>query len=239
MASATLTGDDLRRFRERRNLERGELAELLNASLGTQYDAESIGRWERGSRNPSKRVAAFLEDLALHQFAGDVGGLDGAGGLEPDDAPFGPQPAGDTAPGPGPSANPQPALTSGSGAYVRACTELWEMIATGIGMTGAALRSDALIADGAIIAADAPALGAAWGKLAETNDTFRRMLVGMTEGGAWLQVALVTGTTFTRCYQAHASIALERASLAAEQAQHSYDADTNGYADTEPTLAGP
>jgi hypothetical protein len=61
-----------------------------------------------------------------------------------------------------------------------------------------------MMVDGQIIAADSPALGAAWAKLAETNETFRKMLIGMTEGGAWLQVALVTGTTVSKCYQNHA-----------------------------------
>lgn len=194
-----MTGDDLRKLRERRGLERGELADALNAALGTSYNAESIGRWERG-REPARKVTAFLEELAVSEFADDITGPAVPSGDEPA-GDVGP--AGDIPPGPGPSTEPQLPVTSGRGAWVKACEELWEMVATGVGMMGAATGNMALVNDGAIIAQDKAALGAAWGKLAETNETFRRMLVGMTEGGAWLQVALVTGTTFSKCYQGH------------------------------------
>lgn len=207
-----MTGDDLRRFRERRNLERGDLAQLLNQALGRRYDGESIARWERGDRPAPKAVVTFLENLSAEEAADTFAGI---GGIDPvDDAPLDSQPGVDSAPGPGPSPQGQPAL-GGSPVWTRACTELWEMIATGVGMTGAALGSHALIQDGAIIAADAQALGAAWGRLAETNETFRRMLVGMTEGGVWLQVALVTGTTVSKCWQSHAAIAASAAEYAA------------------------
>jgi transcriptional regulator with XRE-family HTH domain len=210
-----VTGEDLRKLRERRGLERQELAEAINASLGTDYSADTVGRWERG-REPAKKVTAFLEELAVSEFAGELG-------LEPDDRPLEdlpPDAGGDTPPGPGPSAAiAQPPITSGRGAYVRACEELWEMIATGVGMMGAATGNMALVNDGAIIAQDKAALGAAWGKLAETNETFRRMLVGMTEGGAWLQVALVTGTTFSKCWQGHVAYTAHARQQAAPPAQ--------------------
>lgn len=197
-----MTGDDLKRLRERRGLDRGELAEAINMALGTNYNGESIARWERG-RDPAKKVTAFLEELAVSEFAGELAGVD----LPADDRPFDDPAAdesGDTPPGPGPAgATAQPPITSGRGVYVKACEELWEMIATGVGMMGAATGNMALVNDGAVIAQDKAALGAAWGKLAETNETFRKMLVSMTEGGAWLQVALVTGTTFSKCWQGH------------------------------------
>lgn len=197
-----LSGDDLRKLRERRGLERAELADAINAAIGTDYTADSIARWERG-REPAKKVTAFLEELAVSEFGGDLG-------LDDADLPLvGVPPGADTGssddvpPGPGPL--PQVPVTSGRGAWVKACEELWEMIATGVGMMGAATGNLALVNDGAIIAQDKAALGAAWGKLAETNETFRRMLVGMTEGGAWLQVAMVTGTTFSKCWQGHSA----------------------------------
>lgn len=215
-----MTGEELRKFRERRGLERAELAELLNSSLGTKYDSEAVARWERGARNPSRSVVAFLEELALeHGFGGAAGdppddhpGLEDDDGLEP----------GDTHPGPG-RPEPQLSLVSGGSVYTKACTELWEMVATGIGMVGASLGNHAVMNDGAIIAADAPALGAAWGRLAETNDTFRRMLVGMTDGGVWLQVALATGTTFSKCYQSHAQHAAAVAAHLEAQAAGGYE----------------
>jgi transcriptional regulator with XRE-family HTH domain len=195
-----VTGEELKRLRERRGLERQELADAINLSIGTAYSGESIARWERG-REPAKKVTAFLEELAVSEFAG----VTAEPQLEPSELPLD-EPAadaGDTPPGPGPTARPTPQPAIGGGPWVRACEELWEMIATGVGMVGAATGNLALVNDGAVIAQDKAALGAAWGKLAETNETFRRMLVGMTEGGAWLQVSLVTGTTFSKCWQGH------------------------------------
>lgn len=215
-----MTGEELQRFRERRGLERQEFAELLNSSLGTNHNGDAISRWERGAgqgRPVPKKVAAFLERLALEEFAGggELGGEDGARGLEDDDRPIVDDELGrDSAPGPG-AVDPQPAL-GGGGAYARACEELWELVATGIGLAGGALRSQALIYDSQIILADKEALGAAWGKLAQTNKTFQKMLLSMTEGGAWMQVALVTGTTFTKCWQAHQHVANERRAQALE-----------------------
>lgn len=211
-----MTGDDLKRLRERRGIEQDDLATLLNQSLGKSYTAETIARWERG-RPISKSVSAFLDELAVSvELDALAPAADGEpiepGEWEPLGAPGG---RGDSVPpGPGP-VTPQPALvSSGSPVWTRACTELWELVATGIGMLGAATGNDALIVDGQIVNADKEALGAAWGKLAETNETFRKMLVGMTEGGAWLQVALVTGTTASKCWQAHGQIAAAAAAHA-------------------------
>lgn len=215
-----MTGDELRRFRERRLIERAELAELLNESLGTRYRSDTVARWEnpdadRGGKVPRK-VAAFLETLALEHFAAGASSSSSSSpaGLEDSDEPLEPQPAADSAPGAGPSALPQPQV--GGGAWSRACEELWELVATGVGMVGAATNNPALVNDGAIIAGDKKALGAAWGRLAETNETFRKMLVGMTEGGAWLQVAMVTGTTLSKCWQGHQAYAAHAAREAAE-----------------------
>lgn len=210
-----MTGDDIRKLRERRGLSRDELAALITTAIGggaksgDPYTGETVGRWERG-RKPAGKVVAFLEELAVSELEGV------AGGLEPDDRPLvDDDGAGDTAPGAG-SQGPddarlglaQPAV--GRGVYTRACEELWELVATGVGMVGAATGNMALVNDGAIIANDKAALGAAWGRLAETNDTFRRMLVGMTEGGAWLQVALVSGTTLSKCWGNHQEYAAHR-----------------------------
>jgi len=222
-----MTGDDLRKFRERRGLDRADLADLLNRSLGKQYRTEAVSRWERGEggRPVPRAVQAFLEDLAVS--GGIAGDLDAAtitpppaGAADELEHNLDGPPAGDTAPGPGPT--PQPAQIAGPNLYARTSEEQWEMIAMGLGMIGAATGSHALIADGQIIAADKTALGAAYGRLAETNDTFRRMLVGMTEGGAWLQVAMVTGTTVSKCWQSHVAIAESHAVYLADlnQRQH-------------------
>jgi transcriptional regulator with XRE-family HTH domain len=211
-----MIGSAIERLRDRLGLSRAELADVLNSALDKKYTPESVRRWERDAdRAPAKAVQAFLDELAV---SGDlergVDGEPGLGALDGDDAALaGSDGFADTAPG-RPGLGGQPALTSGRGAWTKACEELWEMVATGVGMMGAATGNQALVTDGAIILADKEALGAAWGKLAETNETFRRMLVGMTEGGAWLQVALVTGTTVSKCWQSHAYYA----AVAAQQA---------------------
>lgn len=202
-----MDGDTLRKLRERRGISTDDLALLLNQSLDKSYSGDTIARWERG-RPISKAPSAFLDQLVL-EWELDDRQTGGGPGPEPLDE-WVPGPEDSPPPNPDPSSLPpaQP-LIGGSGVYVRACTELWEMIASGVGMMGAVLGSDALLLDSGIIYSDKQALGAAWGKLAETNETFRKMLVGMTEGGAWLQVALVTGTTVSKCWQSHGQVALQ------------------------------
>lgn len=205
-----MDGESLRKLRERRGISTDDLALLLNQSLGKNYSGETVARWERG-RTISKSVDAFLDELAV-QWGLDDGLAPPLAGERIEQEEWQPTPggpAGDDSvpPGPGPTPAPQPRIGSGSSTWALACTELWEMIASGVGMVGAVVRSDALMMDGAIIDADKQALGQAWGKLAETNETFRKMLVGMTEGGAWLQVAMVTGTTMSKCWQSHGQFA--------------------------------
>lgn len=201
-----MNGAELRKLRERNQWSQKDLAAALNAALGKSYGTGSISPWETGKRPIPSDVATFLEELTVSTSLprDDDSPTPLAGERDDtaaDTAPDGGQPADTALPA-------QPSLGSG-GTWARACTELWELIASGVGMMGAATGSPLLMHDGAIIANDAQALGEAWGKLAETNATFRKMLVGMTEGGAWLQVALVTGTTVSKCYQSHAQYALE------------------------------
>lgn len=185
----------MRTLRERNSWTRKQLAEDLNAALGRRYNDETVGRWERDVRGIPRGVETFLTELSL------AAAVDGVFGDGAEQASTGPDsPPADSAP----AGLMEPQIAVGSGVYVRACEELWELIATGVGMVGAATNSPALLNDGAIIANDKQALGKAWGKLAETNETFRKLLVGMTEGGAWLQVAMVTGTTVSKCWQGHA-----------------------------------
>jgi hypothetical protein len=203
-------GADLKRLRERNGWSQSDLANALNVALERSYGTGSISPWENDRRNIPADVARFCEQLMLETALPDAG----SSPTPPDGEPV----AADEAPGPGaaPAGVAQPVLVSGSGAYAKACEELWEMIGAAVGMAGGAVRSDVLIDDGAIIVRDKAALGSAWGKLAETNDTFRKMLVSMTEGGAWMQVALATGTTFAKVsanHAEHARAARERATL--------------------------
>lgn len=203
-----MDGTEIRRLRERNGWSQSDLAAAVNASIGRSYNPSSISAWENGRRPAPAAVAAFMQQLAT-----ELGFDDDE--QEPSQRPRPKPTAPDVAPRGAEETPPsgQPAI-GGGGAWARACEELWELVATGVGMVGAATGNDALVRDGAIIAADKQALGAAWGKLAETNETFRRMLAGMTEGGVWLQVALVTGTTVSKCWGNHA-----RYSLAPAEAQ--------------------
>jgi transcriptional regulator with XRE-family HTH domain len=192
-----ITGADMKRLRERRGWSQAELGAALNAALDRNYGSGSISPWENDKRPVPADVSAFIEELLVDTA---LPAEEPAPSALPADEPA----AGDTPPGGDHPQAAQPPLASG-GAWTRACTELWELVATGVGMVGAATGSEAMMVDGQIIAMDSPALGAAWAKLAETNETFRKMLIGMTEGGAWLQVALVTGTTASKMYQNHAT----------------------------------
>jgi len=207
-----ITGAEIRRLREERGWSQSELADILNAALGKKYRRGTIGAWENEREGKYAKitpsVSVFLRELPLETPLHPPD-------EEPPPSPFLGPTAEDIPPrwdepgqrqlAPGPAAR---------GLHAKACTELWEMIATGVGMVGAATGNDALVEDGAIIARDKEKLGEAWGKLAETNDTFRKMLVSMTEGGAWLQVSLVTGTTVSKCYQSHVQIAQRQRSFA-------------------------
>lgn len=214
-----INGKDIEKLRTRLGISQAELAGMLNNALDRNYKSGSVSTWETGKRNIPDPVATFLEqaimqaNLAPEEPPAATPPSPDAAGDPPPDTPV-ERPA-DTPPGPGPS--PAGLPVPSRGVYTLACEELWEMIASGVGMVGVATRNDALVADGKTIAYDKEKLGAAWGKLAETNETFKKMLLSMTEGGAWLQVAVVTGTTFSRCYQNHAQHAEQAAALAASQ----------------------
>lgn len=208
-----ISGAEIRRLREERGWSQSELARVLNTALGKNYKGGTIGQWER--ERPGHLIgpapSAFLYELAAEPPPP----------LE-DEPPAPPEPGrvADDVPPRWDAAPPQPALPPGpapTGMHAKACAELWEIIATGVGMVGAATGSEALVADGRIIARDKDKLGEAWGKLAETNDTFRKMLASMTEGGAWLQVAVVTGSTVSKCYQSHNEIARKQRAFAPPQ----------------------
>jgi hypothetical protein len=202
-----MTGDELQRFLDRNGLSGRDLSDLLNQALDRHYGPEHVSRWRRGVRPVPKAVGAFVEDLSISMALvpgagpGASSPADGTGGDARDVSSSGVGPAPDTPPGGGFNVDPQPVVGASGGLYAKACEELWEVVAAGLGMVGAAIGSRALMADGAVIAADKEALGAAWGKLAETNEQFRKMLVGMTAGGAWIQVGVVTGTTVAKCWQ--------------------------------------
>lgn len=210
-----MKGSELRRFREEQGWSQDELGRVLKAALG-KGSGTTVGKWENEQRPVPEDVAAMVASLQLEAAFPDEKPLD------EDAFALGSEPApveghgGDTAP-PEPGERSREAapvgqtpLPGGSG-YAKVCRELWELIATGVGMIGGATGSETLRKDGEILYADSAALGQAWGKLAETNDTFRRILLGATGGGAWLELALVTSMTGTKLYRNHQQAAIERA----------------------------
>lgn len=241
-----MRGGELRRFREEQGWSQDELAKLLKASLG-KGSSTTVGKWENEQRPVPDDVAALVAQLQLEAAMPGEPPLDEAtfgldSGLPPvegskgDTAPPEPDTRGTAA---GAVTVGTPPLPGGS-SYTRVCTELWEMVATGIGMVGAAVGSEGLRRDGEIILADSPALGRAWGKLAETNDTFRRILLGATSGGAWLEVSMVTGMTTAKLWRSHQELAARRAvereaELAEWQAEHAGEVTDYGY--QEPAAA--
>ena len=199
-----MDGKDLRRIRERNEWTQAQLSDLLKATFDGKYSGTQVGRWEKGTSKIPDSVASFLVELEIGEGFGVDFGADA--GVEPgSDARE--DPVSDSAPPPPPDAgigNIGALLPSG-GIYARVCEEMWELVATGIGMAGAVTGSETLQADGRIILEDKQALGKAYGKLAETNETFRRMLTGMTSSGAWLEVALVSGITAGKLMRNHQS----------------------------------
>lgn len=186
-----MRGGDLRKIRERFDWSQSTTAEHLNAALDRKYSSATVSAWETEKKPIPDHVGAFIEALAIDSA------------LPPLEPLASPPDGEDTAPGPL-SPPGQVPLSPHSGMYVRVCTELWGTIALVPASLGAVFGSEKLSRDGLIIDADKEALGAAWGKLAETNETFRRMLVNATSSGAWLEVGLVTGATFGKMYENHA-----------------------------------
>jgi hypothetical protein len=187
-------GSDLKRIRERFDWSQTALAEHLNAALDRKYSSATISAWELDRKPIPAHASAFVEALAIDSALPPHEPSPGRV-ASPDDA--------DTAPDPPHSSPGGQVPLSGSGAYDRVCTELWGIVAMLPASLGAFFGNAQLVEDGRIIDADKQALGQAWGKLAETNETFRRMLIGATTSGAWLEVGLVTGMTFGKVAENH------------------------------------
>ena len=196
-----MRGNGILELRERYGWTQKELAEMVNEALGRKSSANEISKWERAVKDTPPDIDKFLDSVALAKGMPPI--------VEP--APDVPLPPEDTAPaGPStPPLGPQVPIGDTRGIYARTCTELWESVAVGVGSVGALLGSQALMIDGQIIEQDKRELGRVWGQLAETNETFRKMLTGLSTGGAGLQVALVTGTTLGKMVQNHQQIKMQ------------------------------
>lgn len=213
-----MTGDELKAIQTRYGWNNRQAAEVLNGALHRNYTDDLVSKWRRGAQKVPKHVAAFLEGLdepppsPVTPGGGPSGEPDLTGIPEVDDiirqaaaedsAPSG---LGVHAGGDDPE-RPRPQLTlvaGGPSAYAKICEEFFELIATGVGMVGAAVGSDNVRRDGQIILEDKAELGKAWGKLAEQNETFAKILTATDKQGAYLAVALATGTTVGKLWRNH------------------------------------
>ena len=218
-----MTAAELKQFRLARGWSQAQMGQLISDSLNKQWKdvARNYGTYERGRRPVPGDIEVFLANLELEGEQFTV--LDG-------DREIPHEPIGDTPPPQPPGAEQVAqgiAAIAGGGSYSRVCEELWELVATGVGMVGAVTGSEALRRDGEIIAHDKQALGKAYGKLAEQNATFRNMLAGMTGGGAWLEVALVSGITAGKLMRNHQAAKPLPAQEQPHQANEEPE-DTNG-----------
>ena len=188
-----MTGDEIRALRKRYGWTQKQLGELVANALdrAPASTVDHLGHWERGRRTIPREVQAFLQTLADDPAAAPPpsrpAAAAGPDDTEPRDFELGP---------------PAPVLAIGS-SYASLCTQFFELVATAVGMIGAAIGNPRVVEDGQIIDRDKQALGAAYGKLAETNETFRNLIVATDKQGAYLAVALTTGTTVGAIWRNH------------------------------------
>lgn len=203
-----MNGKELAKIRKKQGWTQAQMADILNEATGRHYKSGSISEWERRPGDLPDVPAAFLEELAGLPPSG-VPSPDRGGGEPPAPSGFGD----DVAPGLPLDQPPSPQTPLVSSMYAATCEGFFEMIGALVGMIGATVGNDTVKRDGAIIVGDKKALGAAWGKLAETNEVFRNMIMSADKQGAYLAVAIATGTTAGRIWQNHQTVANPRGSV--------------------------
>lgn len=189
-----MTGEQFKRIQERYGWSGRQLSELLTASLGRNVSQTTVSSWRNDRQTIPADVQGFL--LGLEENPDPPVDLTDFGIVEHPE---------DSAPGGGSVPDKKPLVLASAGAYSRICEEFFELISTAVGMIGGAIGSPAVMQDGRIIYEDKRELGKAWGKLAETNETFRRMLEATDKQGAYLAVALATGSTVGKIWRNHAT----------------------------------
>jgi hypothetical protein len=176
---------------------------LLTDALGKGHAQGSVLRWERGERPVPRTVVDYLAGNGGTHIPESPGG-DGAAA---------PPPGEDLPPRAQPDSKPAlvPAVTGGE--YAKACEDLWDMVGFGLVAAGTGLGRPALKNDGYLICGweDASGkheglkreLGVAYGKLAERNRTFQRIVLAMSQESVWAEVIIVTGKLAQQMYANH------------------------------------
>jgi hypothetical protein len=177
------------RFRELNELSRAQLRDLIEQDVGLRVSTDTIGKWERDKGRTPDVVLRYMQGGRQESPLVDEDEQQQLDGMppRPEDPPPGSFSDGTT--DDGPKIKP---LQLQSQLYEKACVDLWLMIGFGVQVAGKGLRSPLVERDGAIIQSQASDLGKAYGKLAEQNETFRRIVVGLTQGGVWVEVGGVT-----------------------------------------------
>jgi transcriptional regulator with XRE-family HTH domain len=203
-----MTGEELKAWRESQGLTEKDLASLLNEPLGRKYGADTVRRWEKGERNLPRGVVDFLAGGAASTTAS---GGEGGGDPSSPGAPL--APGEDLPPRAQPDSKPALLPVLSGGEYAKACEDLWDMIGFGLVAAGTGLGRPAIRSDGYIICGweDATGkheglkreLGVAYGKLAERNRTFQRLVLALSQESVWAEVVIVTAKLAQQMYANH------------------------------------
>ena len=201
-----MSGAQLRAHRDRLGMTQEAFGRMLGDALGRRYGADNVGKWERGTIKVPRPVATLLEYGADDTIAATAADAKAGRGQQPTFTIEDSAPAAD---GPEIAAGNGPTLFGGA-QYAKICEQFFELIATGVGMVGAGIGNETIKRDGEIILANKQQMGAAYGKLAETNEVFRNLLLSSDRQGAYLAVALATGTTAGEIWRNHSLAAAGR-----------------------------
>jgi DNA-binding XRE family transcriptional regulator len=199
-------GSKVKEFRKLNDMTQQQLADHIAEHTGLKVSVSSVANWERDKTHTPNKVLSYMDtgEVEAGQAPPDAGPLpnmDDQPPLGPDDL-SGPQEGAQR-----PSGGGVKPLSITSQAYEKACIDLWQMIGFGVQVAGRGIGSPVVYQDGVIIQAQAGDLGKAYGKLAEQNETFRRLIIGMTQGGVWVEVVGVTVQLGMAIAQNHAAYA--------------------------------
>lgn len=209
-----MNGEQLREWREQQGLKQRDVADLLNEPLGRKYTGNVVSVWERGDRPIPSDVLEFLttggsapvKPEAMTE-EGHVTTHDPAPPASGDVPPLAPTTAG----------KPSLALVAHDPALAKACEELWDMFGFSLVAIGSGFDKPAIRNDGQIICGWEDSggkhpgmkrdLGVAYGKLAERNRTFQRIVLALSQESVWAEVTVVTTKLCIAMYQNHVHVA--------------------------------
>lgn len=226
-----MKGSDLRKWRDSQGLKQRDVADMLNGAMGRAYTGNVISVWERGDRPIPQDVLAFFTEGASTPPDEPAEGVSSSPLAEPT-----PSPSGEDVPPTPQGPRTTLALVPNDPALAKACEELWDMIGFSLVIFGQGLGKPALRNDGQIICGweDGAGkhtgmkreLGVAYGKLAERNRTFQRIVVALSQESVWAEIAVVTVKLCKAMYDNHVNVSRvlrERAEAARMSREPQYE----------------